>query len=166
MQSWCKLIHIAMIRCFLSCHFMVCVYFISKRKVHSSYLHIPKLRSQQCLVCTSNPLPICELCVILYLSIAVIPPLLTEQMFLLTARHPKQTRCVLLSRNMPLGGHTTTIDVMTRSQSMSKSAIAQSKQMSRPLGTMLHINLPTRPLSSLVIVPLATWHLISQIQPL
>lgn len=86
--------------------------------------------------------------------------------FINSTCHPKQTRCVLLCRNMPLGGHTTTIHVMTRSQSMSKSAIAQSKQMSRPLGTMLHINLPTRPFSSLVIVPLATWHLISQIQPL
>lgn len=93
-----------------------------------------------------------------------------EQMLLLTG-HVTPDRLavshyVLLCCNMPLGGHTTTIHVMTRMPPMSKSAIAQSKQVSRPLGTMLHVNLPTRPLSSLLIVPLATWCLVSQKQPL
>lgn len=82
--------------------------------------------------------------------------------------HPRQTSPTMFCfvAICPLGSHTTTIHFMTRRPSMSKSAIAQSKQVSRPLGTMLYVNLPTRPLSSLVIVPLATWHLVSQIQPL
>jgi len=101
---------------------------------------------------------------------AVTPPLLSEQMLLLrghvTPDRPTVSHYDLLCCNMPLGGPTTSIHVMTRRPSMSKSAIAQSKQVSRPLGTMLDVNLPTRLLSSLLVVPLATWRLVSQKQPL
>lgn len=101
---------------------------------------------------------------------AVTPPLLSEQMLLLrghvTPDRLAVSHYVLLCCNMPLGGSTTTIHVMTRRPSMYKSAIAQSKQVSRPLGIMLNVNLPTRPLSSLLIVPLATWRLVSQKQHL
>ncbi len=49
LQSWCKHIHISMIRCFLNSWFLTAVIFVIERRACSIYLHIhkSKRRSQQ-----------------------------------------------------------------------------------------------------------------------